>query len=102
MNYRRYDMTKRQEIIHFLTQADFSARELSKATSTREKDVYDHLHHIEKSAKNLPYKFKITSAQCLSCDFVFKKRDRLTRPSKCPKCKNQQIEPARFQLIGNG
>ncbi|ETR72975.1 MAG: transcriptional regulator [Candidatus Magnetoglobus multicellularis str. Araruama] len=92
-------MTKRQEIFQFLTQADFSAKELSKASGIKEKDVYDHLHHIEKSAKTKSHKFKIIPAQCVSCEFTFKKRERLTRPSRCPKCKKQQIDPPRFQIV---
>ena len=92
-------MTKRQEIFQFLQQADFSARELSKATGTREKEVYDHLQHIEKSAKSKNYEFKVFPAQCLSCEYTFKKRERLTRPGRCPLCKNQHIDPPRFQIV---
>jgi len=92
-------MTKRQEIFNFLKQADFSARELSKAVSIREKEIYDHLQHIEKSAKNKGYKFKVFAAQCISCGYTFKKRDRLTRPGRCPICKKEQIDPPRFQIV---
>jgi len=92
-------MTKRQEIFQFLRQADFSARELSKATGIREKDVYDHLKHIEKSAKSKSFEFKVFPAECNNCDYTFKKRERLTRPGRCPICKNQQIDPPRFQII---
>jgi hypothetical protein len=92
-------MTKRQEIFQFLKQADFSARELSKATSTQEKDVYEHLKHIEKSAKSKAYEFKVFPAQCISCEYTFKKRERLTRPGRCPICKKQHIDPPRFQII---
>ncbi|KPA15601.1 transcriptional regulator [Candidatus Magnetomorum sp. HK-1] len=90
-------MTKRQEIIKLLSQADFNAKEISKAVGIREKEVYDHLPHIEKSVKNKKSKFEVTPAQCMSCDFLFKKR--LSRPSRCPECKKQRIESARFQII---
>ncbi|MBF0451580.1 MAG: transcriptional regulator [Candidatus Magnetomorum sp.] len=92
-------MTKRQEIIKLLFQADFNARELSKAVGIREKEVYDHLPHIEKSAKNKKETFKVTPAHCMSCDYIFKNRQRMTRPSRCPVCKNQRVEPARFQIF---
>jgi len=92
-------MTKRQEIFQFLKQADFSARELSKAIGIREKEVYDHLKHIEKSAKSKKIKFKIVAAQCVSCGYTFKKRERLTRPGRCPICKKEQIDPPRFQIV---
>jgi len=92
-------MTKRQEIMNLLTQADFNARELSKAIGIREKEIYTHLPHIEKSINNKSKKFKVIPAQCMSCDYSFRKRQRLTRPGRCPICKNQRIEPARFQII---
>jgi hypothetical protein len=92
-------MTKRQAIITLLSQADFNARELSKAIGIREKEVYSHLPHIEKTTKHKKQTFKVTPAQCMSCDYVFKKRQRLTRPGRCPICKKQRIEPARFQII---
>jgi hypothetical protein len=92
-------MTKRQEIFQFLKQADFSARELSKAVGIREKEVYDHLQHIEKSAKRQAFKFKVYPAQCNSCEYTFNKRERLTRPGRCPICKKQHIDPPRFQIV---
>ena len=92
-------MTKRQEIIKLLSQADFNAREISKAIGVREKEVYDHLLHIEKSAKSKKYNFNVFPSQCSSCGYLFKKRKRLTKPSRCPECKKQRIEPSRFQIL---
>jgi transcriptional regulator len=32
------------------------------------------------------------------CGFIFAKRDRLTPPSRCPRCKNEYVENPRFSI----
>lgn len=38
-------------------------------------------------------------AQCLGCGFIFSKRERLTRPGKCPVCRHGQISEPLFAVI---
>jgi transcriptional regulator len=40
---------------------------------------------------------KTVSAR-LNCGFVFRKRDRLNRPSACPVCRGQHLGPPRFAV----
>ena len=71
--------TIRQTMISLLQGQDLSAKEISQVIGIREKEVYDHLTHIARSAA-VKGRFKIQPATCLHCGFSFKKRDRLTPP----------------------
>lgn len=90
--------TIRQQIMDLLAEAEMTALDLSKALSIREKVVYDHLSHVAKSASGQNRKFVITPPKCLACGFTFDDRKRLTRPSRCPKCKEQRIREPMFSI----
>lgn len=74
-------------------------RDLSRAVSLTEKEVAEHLPHIDKSAKRRGQRFVVDPARCHRCDYVFKERTRTTTPSRCPACKNERIQAARFSLV---
>ena len=40
----------------------------------------------------------VVVAQCEGCGFVFNKRNKLSKPSRCPSCKSERIEPPRFTI----
>jgi transcriptional regulator len=89
--------TIRQSIISFLKDRELTAKELSQAVGIREKEVYEHLAHISRS--KLPEgKFIVQPSVCRKCGFVFKKRDRLTPPSRCFLCRGESITPPRFMV----
>jgi predicted Zn-ribbon and HTH transcriptional regulator len=90
--------TVRQLIIDLLSSDELTLRDLSKAASITEKDVMDHLIHIEKSVRNQGKKLIEIPYQCLSCNFVFDRRSRFNRPGRCPKCKNSHIRSARYRI----
>jgi predicted Zn-ribbon and HTH transcriptional regulator len=83
-----------------LTEQPRSSLELSQLLSLSEKEVLDHLAHLAR-APGAGRHFQITPAVCKNCGFVFKKRHRLTRPSRCPLCQHQSIRRPRFALVGN-
>lgn len=89
----------RQGLMTLLAQGPATLRELSKLASLTEKEVADHLPHIEKSAKRTRQKLNIEPACCHKCAFCFEQRKRAKTPSRCPKCKSERIQPARFELI---
>jgi predicted Zn-ribbon and HTH transcriptional regulator len=68
----------------------YTARDLSAILGIKEKEVYEHLPHVEKS---LGKGANIISepARCLACGFEFKKRRRFTTPGKCPLCRSESI-----------
>jgi transcriptional regulator len=90
--------TIRQQIIDLLAEAEMTALDLSKALSIREKAVYDHLSHAAKSASARGREFVVVPPRCLACGFTFDTRKRLTRPSRCPKCKEQRIREPVFSI----
>lgn len=90
--------TPRQELLARLGEGTFSARELSAAVGLPEKDVYAHLTHLRKSLRRSPRRLQVTPPACRKCGFVFEKRSRLTRPSRCPVCRGESISEALFSL----
>ncbi|MBS0013592.1 MAG: ArsR family transcriptional regulator [Desulfobacterales bacterium] len=90
--------TIRQQIIAILEQGPCDARDLSQELSISEKEVYAHLPHVGKSVAPQGKKLRIDPARCLACGFVFGSRKRVTRPGRCPQCKNQRIQSPRFEV----
>lgn len=87
-------MTRRQQIIEILEQHKQTAQQLANCFQVELKGILEDLEHIEKSIK--PKKLKTKPAYCKSCNFVFKERGRVSKPSKCPKCKSEWIEAQMF------
>lgn len=90
--------TLRQKIIELLSSADLDARELSQELGVREKEVYDHLAHVARSVRAEEKKLIIYPSRCLQCGFVFEARKRLTRPSRCPKCRRTHLQGPRYRI----
>jgi hypothetical protein len=89
--------TIRQSIVELLRQEALSTLELSVKLGIKEKELAYHLEHIRSSIK--PKKFLIKPSYCKNCGFRFAKRDRLTPPSRCPRCKGEYIENPRFSIV---
>lgn len=89
--------TIRQSIIVLLQDQELSARELSQVIGIREKEVYEHLTHIARSA-TVKGKLKIQPAVCRDCGFEFRKRDRLNPPGRCFRCRSESVIPPRFRI----
>ena len=75
-----------------------TAKELSGAVGIPEKDVAEHLAHLEKSLKPSGGKLVVLPAECLACGFIFKDRKRFTRPGSCPECRSTRIDPPAFRV----
>lgn len=62
-------------------------------------EVYEHLTHIAKTirrqSKNAKALFMMPS-KCRKCGYIFSDIDKPKKPSRCPKCKSEWIEPPRF------
>ena len=89
-------MTRRQQIIELLEQNKQSAQQLANYFQTELKEIVEDLEHIRKSIK--PRKLKVTHACCKKCNFVFKERDKISKPSKCPRCKSEWVEAQMFWI----
>ena len=91
--------TIRQQIIDLLHKEDLTALDISQVLRVPEKDVYQHLAHIEKSVAAQGGKLSLTPCTCLACGFTFKDRRRLTRPGRCPRCRESRINHPVFRIV---
>lgn len=89
-------VTLRQRMRELLREGEWTALELSGALSVQEKEIYDHLQHVRKSLRG--EKLQVLPYHCLSCGYVFKKRERLDRPGRCPHCRQSHIGVASFTI----
>ncbi len=94
--------TIRQEIVSLLEGNTLSSREISANIGISEKDVYEHLEHIQRTINKKEHNLIVTPAVCKKCGFVFKKRERLKKPSKCPVCRNEIIGEPLFSVRKTG
>jgi transcriptional regulator len=90
--------TLRQQIIDLLRQETMTALDVSQAIRISEKDVYRHLAHIEKTVAGQGGKLSFTPCTCLACGFSFTDRQRLTRPGRCPRCRQSRIDHPVFRI----
>ncbi len=88
--------TTRQEIAAALERQSLDLREISKLFGIREREALDHLQHIAKSVR--PKRLTMDPATCQRCGFLFRKRERLSTPSRCPLCRSESISPPRYQI----
>jgi len=90
--------TLRQQIAALLQEEPMTAMEISRAVRIPEKEVYRHLPHIQKSVAGQDKELLLTPCTCRACGFVFKERRRLTRPGRCPRCRQSRIDPPVFRI----
>lgn len=99
--------TVRERIIRVLMESrtPLTAREIAELVGLDpvrgEREVYEHLRHIAKTlrrrsgGKAVLY---MIPPRCRSCGYVFTDLREPRRPSRCPRCKSQRIEPPRFYI----
>jgi len=89
-----------------LEKRPLSAWDLSGRVGIPEKEVAGHLEHIRASLHRSGRQLEVKPAECAKCGFVFEKRGRLTRPSKCPVCHSESVHAPLFfcpvkQVLGS-
>jgi hypothetical protein len=75
-----------------------SAKDISTEVGIGEKEVFEHLSHIQKSLHGENLSLHMVPARCRSCGFEFQKRQRFSKPGRCPICRNSFIEEPRFEI----
>ena len=90
--------TIREQLREALRGRPKTAFELSQALHQSEKEIVEHLVHLRRSLPRQGLALHVVPARCKACDETFADRDRLTRPSRCPTCKSERIEPPAFAV----
>jgi len=90
--------TVRQRIIQLLQEQERGAKELSQRLGVREKEIYEHLGHIAKSLAAKGMRLQVPPFECLRCGYVFRERERYTRPGRCPRCRESHIQTPVYRL----
>jgi predicted Zn-ribbon and HTH transcriptional regulator len=92
--------TVREALRRVLRAGPATARDLSGEIGVREKDVAQHLEHLERSALHRGERLVVVPASCLGCGYTFRDRSRLSRPGACPACRSTRIDPPVFRIEG--
>jgi len=90
--------TCRQMIAELLMEGPRSCRELSQLVHQSEKEVVGHLEHLRKSLRSKGLRLVIDPAVCRKCDYTFDQRTRLSKPGRCPECRQSTIEPPLYSI----
>ena len=90
--------TVRRQMIDLLQKGAMTALEISRALGVPEKEVYRHLVHVEKTVVGQGGTLTLTPCTCQACGFTFKARRRLTRPGRCPRCRQSRIDHPVFTI----
>ena len=91
--------TVRERIAHVLREAPLTAREISERASVQERDVAEHLRHLQLSLGHGGEQLQTMAPHCIKCSFEFSQRERHSRPSRCPRCKSERISPPSFKIV---
>jgi transcriptional regulator len=93
------DRTPRRRIADLLTLAPMTAQQIAAVVKMSERQVEEHLGHIMKTvARDRSLRFVRHPSECKGCDFVFRDRNRITRPSRCPRCRSEAITDPRYGI----
>jgi hypothetical protein len=90
--------TIRHNIISVLRGHTLTAKDISREVMISEREVYDHLEHIQKTMNKKKQSLILIPASCRKCGFEFRKRDRLKKPGKCPVCRSSFITDPLFSF----
>ena len=97
------EQTPRQRIIDLIMGTKLSSYQLAQMLGIPERQVEAHLTHVVKTvARDKRRRFTLDPARCQDCDFIFRDRRRLTRPSRCPHCRSEAIAAPRYGIESLG
>jgi len=89
--------TRRQSITESLREGPITALDLARLLGVKVKTILGDLEHVRRSAKGKE-RFTIRPAECSSCGFVFRNREKLNTPSRCPRCARENIRDPLFSI----
>jgi predicted Zn-ribbon and HTH transcriptional regulator len=83
-------MTTRRQLLELLSRQPRSVSSLARELNLPRRDLEEDLHHMIRSARAAGHAVVIVPARCRACGFVFGE-DRLSKPGKCPACRESRI-----------
>lgn len=93
------DLTPRQQIMELIAGTRRTARQLAELVGIPERQVEEHLAHIVRSvAHDKTRRFLLEPSECQDCAYSFRERTRLTRPSRCPRCRSEAITAPQYGI----
>jgi predicted Zn-ribbon and HTH transcriptional regulator len=93
-------MTVRKAIIALLSEKKMSLRDIALYFRITPKEVSEDLLHIGQSTYP-KQELRMEIPVCRTCGYMFKDRKKITRPSRCPKCKKEAITEPKFWIVDN-
>jgi len=90
--------TLRQELVRILGTRRLSIPDLAFELSISEEEVSEHLLHVRKSLKKTGKTLVVTPPECLQCGFVYRKREKLKKPGRCPVCRSHRISDPLYSI----
>jgi predicted Zn-ribbon and HTH transcriptional regulator len=93
--------TRRQRIAALLRAGPIAVPEIARLTGASVKGVLADLEHVRRGL-DPGEAWAVSPAECSSCGFAFKGRERLDVPSRCPECRSEDIAEARYAITARG
>jgi transcriptional regulator len=90
-------MTRRREIVEFLSAGPRSVSSLARELGLDRRDAEDDLRHAIRSARAAGHPILVEPARCKQCGFLFSD-DKLAKPGKCPECRGTRIFEAQVRI----
>lgn len=91
-------MTVRDRIAAALEAGPLTSLQISQAVGIPQGEVAGHLEHLARSLPHQGRALEVEPARCIACGFTFESRKRMGRPSRCPQCRSERIDPPRFRV----
>ncbi|MFW9928904.1 MAG: transcriptional regulator [Candidatus Thorarchaeota archaeon] len=92
-------MTRREDITEYIYENPSSIKQLADFFGVTQKDIEIDLEHIQKTIKrNSTKRLLVKPAECKECLYVFKNRNKIKDPHKCPSCHNERISKQLFKI----
>ncbi|HJR77691.1 MAG TPA: hypothetical protein VJ805_11975 [Nitrospiraceae bacterium] len=92
-------LTPRQRIMQLITGTRLSSFQLAQMLGLPERRIEEHLVHVIKTVgRDMTRRFLLEPSSCQACGYAFTERSRVTRPSRCPRCRSESITSPRFGI----
>jgi predicted Zn-ribbon and HTH transcriptional regulator len=77
-----------------------TAYEISAELGITPQEVYEHLRHLARSvySRSGVGGLLMVPPRCRRCGYVFKDLESPRKPSRCPRCRSEWVEPLRFTI----